>query len=99
MTRVKNKRKKYKKIFNLVKNQRGANLFKIAKQRFLKKLTYQFISRKLCKRYLRSRWISRINNQLKMWGTKYSLFISSLRRQRIILNRKILYFILLNDLL
>lgn len=99
MNRVKARKNKHKRIFKEVKNCMGSNIFKNAKQRFLKKLSSQFISRRLIKRYFRSKWIKFINKNLKNFGSKYNLFISSLKRQKIMLNRKILYFIILKDLL
>ena len=99
MSRVKSNKNKHKKIFREVKNHRKSNIYKIAKQQFLKKLSNQFISRKLNKRNFRSKWIKFINDNLRNLGLKYSLFISSLKRQKIMLNRRIIYLILLKDLL
>jgi large subunit ribosomal protein L20 len=99
MNRVKNKKNKHKRIFREIKYQKNSNIYKIAKQKFFKKLTNQFISRRLNKRKFRSKWIKFINDNLRNLGLKYSLFISSLKRQKIMLNRRIIYLILLKDLL
>jgi len=98
MNKVTTKKNKHKKIFREVKNSNNSNIYKIAKQKFFKKLNNQFISRKLNKRNFRSKWIKFINNHLKFFGLKYNLFISSLKRQKILLNRRILYLILIKDL-
>jgi Ribosomal protein L20 len=98
MNKVTNKRNKHKRIFKEIKNSRNSNIYKIAKQKFLKKLSNQFISRKINKRNFRSKWIKFINTNLKNLGLKYNLLISSLKRQHIMLNRRILYSILIKDL-
>jgi large subunit ribosomal protein L20 len=99
MNRVKIKRNKHNRIFREVKNYMYSNTFKNAKQKFLKKLNNQFVSRKLNKRFFRRKWIKFINTNLKSIGLKYNLFMSCLKRQNIALNRKILYLILLKDIL
>ncbi len=99
MIRNKIKKSKHKKLINKSKGFNKSNLFRLSNQKYIRKLTNQYISRKLKKRIFRTKWIKFINIQLKTINLKYSLFISSLKRQSILLNRKMLYFILLNDLL
>ena len=99
MNRIRNRKNKHKKIFDNVKGQRGANNYKTARQRFFRTLSNQFVSRKLIKRNFRSKWIKFINYKLKNLELKNSLFIYSLKKQKIILNRKMIYLILLKDLL
>lgn len=102
MIRIKSNNNKRKRIKKILKNSKGyhkSNLYKISKQKFTKSLSNQFISRKLKKRVFRSKWIKFLNLFLKNINTRYSLFISSLKKQSIALNRKILYFILIKDIL
>lgn len=90
----KNKRKK---ILKFSKGFNNSKLYKQIHQRYVKSLHNIFISRKLKKRYFRKFWILKINNFLKSIGVKYSLFISSLKKQKIALDRKILLNLLIFD--
>lgn len=98
MIRVKSRTYKVKKILKHSSGFVNSNLYKEAKQKYTKSLVNQFLARKMKKRFFRKRWIKFINSMLKTIGYKYSLFISSLKKQKIILNRKILYLILIFDL-
>src|SRR3546814_11827726 len=91
MIRVRFKKFKIKKLKKEVKGLKKSNLFRISNQKYIKKLCNQFISRKLKKRIFRSKWINFINGQLKQYNLKYSLFISILKSQGILLNINILY--------
>ncbi len=90
-------KQKRKKILNLSKGFNNSKLYKQVHQRYIKSLNNKYISRKLKKRYFRRFWILKINNFLKSIGLKYSLFISSLKKQKIALNRKILLNLILFD--
>jgi len=91
--------KRNKKILIKSKGFKKSNLYKLAKQKYIKKLLNQYKSRKLKKRKYRSRWIFLLNNFLKNLNLRYSLFISSLKKQKIALNRKISYLIIVNDII
>jgi len=86
-----------KKILKFAKGFNNSKLYKQIHQRYFKSLNNIFISRKLKKRYFRKMWILKINNFLKSMGLKYSLFISSLKKQKIALDRKILLNLIIFD--
>ncbi len=60
-------------------------------------LQYAFRDRKNKKRALRSLWIARINAGARELGVSYSVLIKSLSNKDIILDRKILSDIAIND--
>ena len=90
---------KHKRVLSATKGHYGARsrLFKTAKQSHIKSLQYAFRDRKNRKRDFRSLWISRINAASKGLGVSYSKLINSLTNKNIILNRKILSDIAIND--
>ena len=95
MTRVKRgniARKRRKRILRLAKSFKGSHgsLFRTAKQQVFKALKYSYISRKLKKRRYRSLWIMRINAAVRPFNITYSVFIASLKKFNIGLNRKML---------
>nr|QCI06596.1 ribosomal protein L20 [Erythroglossum lusitanicum] len=95
MTRVKRgniARKRRKKILKLAKGFRGSHskLFRTAKQQVLKSLKYSYVGRKNKKRYYRQLWIIRINAAIHNYNISYSEFICCLKKNKIVLNRKML---------
>jgi len=56
-----------------------------------------FIDRRLRRRDFRSLWITRITAACRMRGTRYSRFINGLQRANILLNRKMLSEIAIQD--
>ena len=90
---------RHKKVLSSTKGQYGARsrLFKTAKQANIKSLQYAFRDRKIRKRSFRSLWISRITASSKMHGLRYSEFIFLLKEKNILLNRKMLSDIAIND--
>lgn len=92
-------RTKHKKILNSTKGHYGARsrLVKTAKQSNIKALQYSFRDRKNRKRVFRSLWISRINSGSKSLGVSYSKLINALDNKNILLNRKILSDLAIND--
>lgn len=58
---------------------------------------YAFRDRRRIKRDYRKLWITRITAACKMRGTRYSLFINGLRHAGIVLNRKMLSQIAIED--
>ena len=85
-------RKRRKKILKLAKGFKGSHskLFRIANQQVMKALNYAYKARKQKKRTFRRLWISRINAATRNYGINYSLFIAGLKKQKIVLNRKML---------
>ena len=90
---------KHKKILKATKGHYGARsrLFKTAKQSNIKSLQYAFRDRKNKKRVFRSLWIARINAATRSFGTSYSKLINGMSKNEILLDRKILSDIAIND--
>jgi large subunit ribosomal protein L20 len=85
-------RRRRKKILSLTKGALGSNsnLFRIAQQHSIKVLVSRYRGRRERKRYFRLIWIVRLNARVRMYGVTYNLFIYNLRKQKCLLNRKIL---------
>ena len=92
-------RKRRKKTLKLAKGFYGskAKHFKMAKQQVMKSGNYAFIGRKLKKRDFRQLWITRINAACKLNGMNYSTFMNGLKKSGIIINRKMLAELAVND--
>ncbi len=90
---------RHKKVLKSTKGHYGARsrLYKTAKQSNIKALQYAFRDRKNKKRSFRSLWISRISAVAKNNGTNYSRFMNGLAKHNIIINRKMLSDIAVND--
>jgi len=85
-------RRKRKKILKQAKGYWGArgNVFTIAKGSVEKGLLHSYRDRKLKKRTYRQLWIVRINAAARMHGTTYSRLMNALKESGVIINRKIL---------
>jgi large subunit ribosomal protein L20 len=81
-----------KKIFAMAKGFRGRrkNCITIATRAVMKKMQYQYVSRKLKKRDMRRLWIARVNAGARNYGVQYSRLINGLGKENIKLNRKML---------
>lgn len=92
-------RKRRKKILKLAKGYWGAKSkhFKMANQAVMKSLTYAYTGRRLKKRDFRSLWITRISAEAKICGINYSRFMYGLKKAGIVLNRKMLAELAVND--
>jgi len=84
--------KRRKRILQLAKGYRGTHsrLFRVANQQVMKALRYSYVGRKQKKRVFRKLWISRINASARQKDITYSQLISSFKRAKINLNRKML---------
>ena len=91
--------KKHQKVLKATKGHYGARsrLYKTAKQSNIKSLQYAFRDRKNRKRGFRSLWISRINAAVRDFGLTYSVFLNRLKKNNILLNRKVLSDISISD--
>jgi large subunit ribosomal protein L20 len=91
--------KRHKKIIDQAKGFRGRakSCFRIAIRRLQKAWEYAYIGRKIKKRDFRSLWIQRINAGARMHGMKYSTFMNALKKAGILLDRKILADLALNN--
>lgn len=92
-------KKRHKKVLKFAKGYYGARsrLYKTAKQSKIKSLQYAFRDRKNKKRNFRSLWIARISAASKSMGISYSQLINSLAKKNILLNRKMLSELSIND--
>ena len=90
---------KKKKIFKLAKGYFGRrkNVWTVAKNAVEKALQYSYIHRKTKKREIRSLWIQRINAAVRLSDMSYSDFMDKLKKAKIVLNRKVLADIAMND--
>ncbi len=92
-------RKRRKKVLKLAKGYFGAKSkhFKMAKQAVYKSGQYAYIGRKHKKRNFRALWITRISAACKMNDMNYSTFMNGLKKAGVVLNRKMLSEIAIND--
>ncbi len=102
MARVKTARitrKKHKKILKRAKGYYGAKhyRFRMAKQAVMKSGMYAYVGRKDKKSNFRKLWIARINAAARMNGTTYSKLISGMKKASIVVNRKMLAELAVND--
>ena len=90
---------KHKKVLSATKGHYGAKsrLFRTAKQSNIKSLQYAFRDRKNRKRTFRSLWIARINAGSRALGVSYSVLVNGLNKSNILLDRKILSDLAIND--
>ncbi|MGL4987246.1 MAG: 50S ribosomal protein L20 [Treponemataceae bacterium] len=88
-TKRKNRRKKILKLAKGFRGRRGTN-FKAAKDAVVKALTHAFVGRRDKKGDMRSLWISRLSAACREQNITYSRFINGLSRAGIIINRKAL---------
>ena len=99
VTKAKTAKAKHKKVLASTKGHYGARsrLYKTAKQSSIKSMQYAFRDRKNKKRSFRSLWISRINAASRDSGVSYSKLMSGLTKNNIIIDRKILSDLAIND--
>merc|ERR1711939_370846 len=92
-------RNRRNKILRLARGFRGSNgsLFHGANQRVMKALCNAYRDRRRRKRDFRRLWISRINASARINGTNYSKLINGMKNAEIIINRKMLAQLALND--
>jgi large subunit ribosomal protein L20 len=102
MTRVKggyHPHLRHKKIIRMGSGQFGSRhrLFRRANEAMLKSLWYAHRDRRNRKRDLRKLWIVRINAAARLNGTTYSRLIAGMRKTGIVLNRKMLADLAVQD--
>ena len=92
-------RKRRNKILKMAKGYWGSKSkhFKMANQQVMKSLTYAYVGRRLKKRDFRSLWITRISSACKMNGMNYSTFMNGLKKAGIVINRKVLAELAVNN--
>ncbi len=92
-------RAKHNKILKMAKGYRGRNskVFTIAKEKVEKGLQYAYRDRRAKKTDIRQLWIVSINAAVRANGMVYSRFMNGLKKANIVLDRKVLADIALND--
>jgi len=73
------------------------NVWTVAKNTVEKGLQYAYAHRQLKKRTFRSLWIMRINAAVRAQGMTYSQFIGKINAKGIVLNRKVLADLAMNE--
>jgi large subunit ribosomal protein L20 len=91
--------KRRKKYISLAKGYVGSNsrLSTFAGEQVVQSLNFAYIGRRLKKRDFRKLWIYRINAAARIRNNKYSRLLGSLRKQNILLNKKVLAFLAFSD--
>ena len=92
-------RKKHKKVLKRAKGYYGAKgyRFRMAKQAVMKSGAYAYVGRKDKKSNFRKLWIARINAAARMNGLTYSQLINGLKKANVVINRKMLAELAVND--
>ena len=87
------------KRLKLAKGQYGgkSRLFRSATESVDKGQTYAYVGRKNRKRDFRQLWIARISAAVRAQGMTYSVFINALKKENVLLNRKVLSDIAIKD--
>ena len=90
---------KHKKIIKQAKGYFGTRKsnYRTAKDAVQKGLQYAYRDRRQKKRVFRKLWIARINAAARLNGVSYSKFIYSLKEKNIVLDRKMLADMAVND--
>ncbi len=91
-----NRRKKILKLAKGFRGRRGTN-FKAAKDAVTQALTDAYVGRRDKKGTMRSLWIARLNAAVRDQGLSYSRFIDGLTKAQVIINRKALSNIAIED--
>ena len=102
MARVKNgavTKARHKKVLKQAKGYFGSKhrLYKSAKEQLMHSGQYAFRDRKQKKRDFRKLWITRINAACRLNDISYSRFIEGLNKAGVLVNRKMLSEIAIND--
>lgn len=90
---------RHNKVLSRAKGYRGArkNVFRVANQAVMKADQYAYRDRRQRKRQFRTLWIVRINAAARVHELSYSRLIDGLNRANIILDRKVLADMAVND--
>lgn len=91
--------RKHKKVLKAAKGYRGARskVFRRAQEAVMHAGAYAFVGRKDRKSQFRRLWIMRLNAAVTAHGLSYSRFIEALKKKGILLNRKILAMLALDQ--
>lgn len=91
--------KRKKKVFRQVKGQWGARrrLYRTAVESLRRALAFAYRDRRNRKRVFRRLWIARINAACLEKGLSYNRFINGLKKANVLLDRKVLADLAVND--
>lgn len=97
--RAVNAQKKRRAILKQAKGYYGARSkqYRVARQAVMKSGKYAYIGRRLRKRDFRALWITRINAACRLNEISYSKFMFGLKKANVLLNRKMLAEMAVND--
>lgn len=92
-------RRKLKKLFAITKGYWGRkkNVYRRAREAYLKSLSRMYHDRKRKKRDFRRLWIMRINAAARANGMQYSVLMNGLKKANIVINRKMLADLAIHD--
>ena len=92
-------RQKKKKYFRLAKGGYASkkNRWRMVIQQLEKSMRHMYVGRKDRKATFRQTWIVRLNAAAREFGMSYSRFISGLKKANIIIDRKMLAELAVND--
>ncbi len=91
-----NRRKKILKLAKGFRGRRGTN-FKAAKDAVTQALSDSYVGRRDKKGDMRSVWIARLNAAVREQGLSYSRFIDGLNKAGVVINRKALSNMAIED--
>ena len=100
--RVKRGVKARRRRKNILKQAKGnyqsrSKTYRIAKETVERGMAYAYADRKLKKRDFRRLWITRINAAVREYGISYSRFINMLNKAEIMMDRKVLAHLAMED--
>jgi large subunit ribosomal protein L20 len=92
-------KKKRRVVLARAKGYYGAKSrsYRAAKEQVQHSLAYAYRDRRNKKRVIRRLWITRINAAARINGLSYSVFINGLKRAGVLLDRKVLADMAVND--
>ena len=90
---------RHKKVLNLTEGHKGtkSTLYRRAHESMMKSLFYAYRDRRDRKRDMRRLWIARINAGARQAGMTYGHFMHGLKKAGVIVDRKILAELAVND--
>ena len=92
-------RKKRRTVLNRAKGYYGAKSrsYRAAQEQVQHSLQYMYRDRRNKKREIRRLWITRINAAARINGLSYSVFMNGLKKAGVVLDRKVLADMAVND--
>lgn len=92
-------KKKRRTVLTRAKGYYGAKSrsYRAAKEQVQHSLQYAYRDRRNKKREIRKLWITRINAAARLNGVSYSVFMNGLKKAGVVLDRKVLSDMAIND--